>query len=540
MNKIIRVALIVVVALLVLIGIGSMVVRRLVEKELSALDLGEMRFSSGGVRVNLLRRTLSLREVRLVTDPERRDADTLHRSPLHYIDATIDRITLRGLRLQGIRQGSFDFHTLSVELPKGRVVTRPVPVPVSADTTKKASAFRLQKVAVQHVELSGGALDWQRITETDTLVYSAAGLDVALAGFRWEPTPESRDRVLFSDSLSGRIGVVRYTFAGGSYTLALDTVAWHAGRGELSVRRTELQPRYSQHDFPRKSVQKSDWMALNLDALSCRGVDFGALWDGRGVKIDSVHILSGGFSTYKDRRAPVPTRVKPMVHTTIQRIGLPLDIGKIRLDSLRAEYLELPEHGNRPGSIVFDRIGATIFGLTNRVEREDQYVELYATARLMGRGGLTAVISLPVDPANDRFEVKATLLAMPFSALNPMIEPLARVGLTAGRIDRMDFTMTGNSISARIDMILRYNDLHLAVLRDSRGRRQERPGLSRLLDALAVRHDNPDRHGLRTASTTVRRDSTRSAFNYLWKGVSAGAMETAESGAAKRLLGVSK
>jgi hypothetical protein len=155
----------------------------------------------------------------------------------------------------------------------------------------------------------------------------------------------------------------------------------------------------------------------------------------------------------------------------------------------------------------------------------------------MGAGRLTAVISLPVDPANDRFEVKATLLTLPFPALNPMIEPLARVELKAGRIDRMDFTMTGGSTVANIDMVLRYSGLEVALIKESHGLWQERPGLSNLINLALLRPDNPDRGGLRTASETVRRDPYRSSFNYLWKGISAGAMETAETGAAKRLLG---
>ncbi|MCD8185808.1 MAG: hypothetical protein LUD68_04925, partial [Rikenellaceae bacterium] len=165
-----------------------------------------------------------------------------------------------------------------------------------------------------------------------------------------------------------------------------------------------------------------------------------------------------------------------------------------------------------------------------------QYIELYANAWLMGQGDLSAVVSLPVDPHNSHFEVKAVLSDTPLTALNPVIRPLANVEIKSGHLTRMDFTMVGNNSSASVDMTLRYEELKIELLKQQVGGWRERTGLSNLVNWAVIKSDNPDERGPRTAQTTVERDPYRSAYNYVWKGISAAALQTAETGVAKALM----
>ncbi|MDR0954200.1 MAG: hypothetical protein LBM20_02305 [Rikenellaceae bacterium] len=521
-------------AIVLILAIGAGVVRRMVERELAQMDLGDVRVTCESVRVDLVRQVVRLRGITLRTREREISADSLHESLVQYLDVTIEGITLRGITIGKIRKREFDFNALLVESPRATLVTRRL----ESDSLpeRETTQSKLNRLGIKRVEVTRGSLDWRQITETDTLQYLVHELDVQSENLSVDSTHQARARFLYSDRVQGSVGGFSHTLARGDLLLSLDSLAWDSSTGRISVTRAALLPQHPKAQFTRRSATHADYIEARADSMEGYGVDFHSLWSGQGLQVDSLHVASGQLESYKNRQLKYPRKVKPMFHTVIQRLPISLNIKVLKVNHFNAAYEELAENGRAPGRITFDSLAASVYGLTNRVEREDQYVELYASGQVMNRGDFQAVVSMPVDSLNDHFEVKATLQSLPLSALNPMIVPLAQVEVSAGAISRMDFTLAGNSSSARMEMVMRYNGLEIAVMRMRRGRWQERGAISNLLNWAVIRQDNPDKNGLRTARTTVRRDPYRSAFNYLWKGISAGALETVETGTAKRLL----
>lgn len=513
--------------------VAGTIIRKKIEKELADTRLGEFRFTCERVQVNLVRQSLTLRGVRLKSEERDVPPDSLLDKTVQYLDARIGTLTVRGISLKAIRNKDIELSNLMIDAPDITVVTRQMPDSVSS--TENGASFR--QLTIDAIGITNGTLDWRQITETDTLQCKVFGLNTQLDHLQIDSTRQSRERFLFSRNIEGSVQTLRYTFANSAYIFALDSLAWDYSGQLVSIVNAELLPQLSKTDFPRKSVRKSDYMQLDLKNLAITGLDFDHLWNEKEVRIDSVYASNGNFVSFKDRNAVVPQRIKPMMHTTIQNIPIPLSIRKIRLENTNATYEELAKYGSYAGAVTFNEIDATFLGFTNIVTRKDQYVELYAHSKVNGAGELTAVVSMPVDPTNDYFEAKATLVNVPMSALNRMVTPLAKMEIETGHIDRLDFTMAGSGRTARMDMILRYHDLKIGLLKREDRQWQQRTGLSNLVNWAIIHSDNPDKNGLRTAQTTVQRDVHRSVFNYLWKGISSGALETAETGTAKRLLG---
>lgn len=515
--------------------VAGAVVRKKIERELSDTRLGEFRFTCERVRVNLLRQSLTLGGVRLKTAERDVPPDSLLDTPVQFLNASVGRITLRGVSLSAIRDKRLEFTSLTVDSPDMVVVTRQMP-PDSL-TAENETETALKRIGIGEIRLTNGTFDWRQITETDTLQYKIYGLNTQLSALRANSTEQSRRRFLFSDRMSGSVGTFRYTFANRAYILAADSLTWDSALNQIAVDHLELLPQFTKWEFPRKSVRQSDYMQLSVDGLGVTGIDFDALWNEKTLHADSVHIASGHFVSSKDRNADVPRRVKPMIHATIQQLGLPVSVRRVKVDDLNAAYEELGLHRTVAGRVTFDHIDATFHGFTNIVTRPEQYIELYAASQVMQQGQLHAVISMPVDPANDHFDIKATLLSSSIPALNPMILPLANIEVKSGVVDRMDYHMAGNDTSADIHMTLRYRDLKVELLKQQARGWRERSGLSNVVNWAFIRPENPDKNGLRNVQTTVRRDPYRSTWNYIWKGVSSSALETAETGAAKRLMG---
>lgn len=529
------------VGILALLAIGVLIagsiIRGKIEKELTDTQLGNFRFTCEQVRVNLFRESIVLKGVSLKTEERSVSPDSLLNTPVQYLDAQIEKVSLRGISLKKLKNKDFDFSSLVIDTPNAVIVTHlPAKDSISVNTPEKEQST-WDGLGVGSIRILNGSCDWRRITETDTLQYRLLGFDADIEELRIDSTSQSRSRFLFSKNINVNIRAFRYTFANRAYILALDSLQWNGADKTIAIANTELMPQFSKRDFPRKSVRKSDYMQLDVKKLSVIGIDTDKLWNEGTLAADSAHLASGNFVSFKDRNAVVPLRVKPMMHTTIQRLGIPVDVRKMKVENFNATYEEQALNRTTAGQVTFEHIDATFYGFTNIVKRENQYIELYATARLMGQGELHAVVSMPVDSTNNHFDVKATLLSTSLPTLNRMILPLTGLEIKSGVVDRMDFHMGGSDISANVNMTLRYKDLKIELLKMRRGEWKERDGLSNLANWALIKSENPDKKGLRNAQATVRRDPHRSVYNYIWKGISAGAVETAETGTARRLLG---
>jgi hypothetical protein len=522
----------VVIVLIAGLFLAEHLIRGRIERGLSDARLGHFRLTCEEVHANIFRKSVTLDGIHIRTEVRHIPPDSLLDTPVQFLDVRIGQVSLSGITLKGLKNKEYDFTALTIDSPKGTIVTRRMP----PDSTAVKTPNPWNRLNIGQLSLRGGTLDWRRIIESDTLQCTIGGLEAALTELRIDSSPVSRRRVLFSEKASIRMGSVRYTFQNQSYTIALDSLRWGSGDPDLFVSAVELIPRFSKWDFPRKSVRKSDYLQLGARGFTVVGFDADRLWNEKTLSVDSIHLAAGQFTSSKDHNAAVPVRTKPMIHTMIQRLGIQVDVRKIRVENFDIAYEETALHRTTPGRVTFERIDLTVDSLTNVVRRPGHSFEVRADTRLMGAGRLNAVFSLPVDPANDRFEVQAVLQTTPLRSFNGMIIPLAGVEIQSGTIDRMDFHMAGSGTSAQVAMTLRYRDLKLELLKRTHGVWREREGLSNLVNWALIRPDNPDNRGLRSAQEVVRRDSTRSAFNYLWKGVSAGALETAETGIARRLI----
>lgn len=513
-----------------LLWVGGIVLRMKIERELADLQLGEFHLTTEQVSVNLFHKSLTLNGIKIKT--EERDPslspDSLLASTVQFLDGRIDRVVVSGISLKQLRNKTLALSSLLIEGPRGTMVTstHKADSNIASNTINK----NRPKFKIDRLMLTDGAVDWRQITADDTLKCLINGMQADISEFKLD----SARQISFGNTTKIDIAKILYSIAHKSYNLSFSSVNYNNLTCEFFIDSIAVIPMYSKWDFPRESFQKSDYMAVGLRGFSVHGLKIDSLLNKGAILADSVHVASGNFTSTKDRNADVPVRVKPMLHTVIQRLSFPIDIQKVTIDSLDAAYEETAPNRTTAGRVTFEGTRATILGMTNVVKHKEQYIEVYAASKLMGTGALDAVISLPVDPANDRFEVTATLGTTSMSTLNGMILPLTGMEIAAGTIDRMDFTMTGDSRTASAATTLRYRGLKLGMLKLKNGRWQERGELSDIVNRLAIKTDNPDGQGLRSARVVVTRDPHRSAFNYLWKGVSAGAMETAKTGLAKK------
>ena len=153
-------------------------------------------------------------------------------------------------------------------------------------------------------------------------------------------------------------------------------------------------------------------------------------------------------------------------------------------------------------------------------------ITLEATGLLQNTAPMQLDLAWPADTTTPHFVATGSLGSMNLSLMNRMTEPIADLQIDSGKVNRLTFRITGDSIEAETELSLLYDDLQIELLRLKEGKIRERKLLSTVLDDLVLIPNNPHLGQTRIGTGTTLRDPYRSQFNYLWKSIETGIKST--------------
>ena len=139
----------------------------------------------------------------------------------------------------------------------------------------------------------------------------------------------------------------------------------------------------------------------------------------------------------------------------------------------------------------------------------------------MGVGKVHTVWKLPLNRTDGAFTVSGTAGAFDATALNPITEPLGMASLNSGKINNLEFYLTGNDLKADGTTTLLYENIKISLLKKDSADLVKKSFMS-VIANIALKNDNPQNGKTRTAGIDYQRDTTRSFFNLLWKSIYSG------------------
>lgn len=299
--------------------------------------------------------------------------------------------------------------------------------------------------------------------------------------------------------------------------LEIDSLHFQGAQGQFVVGNIRLIPRYSMYEFAQKAPGHTDWTSIEAGGLRGTGFGLQQLMTRKFLNIDSLTLDKASISSFKNRKIEQKPKIKRLFYEAVQEFPLPFAMRRFDLNQVDVEYLELARNGLSPGKITFNNLRGVFSGMTNRTTSEYASYKLEAEGKLMDQGYIQAVFNFPVDSLNPFFEVNGKMGTLQLTALNPMIEPLAKIKITSGRMEGMTFGIKGNSQKAQVDMTFLYEQLRIRIMKEKNGQLETSSFLTTLANGLIVKENNPDHRGIRKGEGTAERDPYRSQFNYLWK-----------------------
>lgn len=524
MKKTIKIISIIIGVLLILLFCGQWwlgyKIKHTIEDKVAEKTQDKIRIDIGKVSVRLIGRTVLIKDIKITTDTLKSATTGL---PFETIDAEIRKVAIRGVHFH--KKDSiqhFKVRGIEVDVSKGWALSRKASGKKQSLADNRGLGRLKAMIEADRIDIRLDDIQYNLFQDRDTVSYSIEKFYCDVKNGQLNTVADSSSMPLSCEDMQMSLIAFRNLSAEKSQLLEIDSLFIRGKEGSIEVGSVNLIPQYDKQVFALKAPGHTDWTKVQTGKIKCYRFDMQRMMNEHILTMDSVVIQGAEISSYKNRKIEQQPKVKKLFYESVQQFPLPLAIQTIRLNNIQVEYQEMAEKGLSPGTVTFKQLEGTFDKLTNIVSSEQPYFTLKAQGYLMGKGLLQAVFSLPVDSLNPHFEVKGDLGKMNMVALNPMIEPLAKVSITSGEIESMKFDIVGNSMKSKVDMVFLYRDLKIRMMKEKDGRLETSSFLTTLANGLIAKGNNPDHRELRKAHETAERDIYRSQFNYLWRSILAG------------------
>jgi hypothetical protein len=346
-----------------------------------------------------------------------------------------------------------------------------------------------------------------------------------------DSTHQGKRRLFNADDISVKIGEYSLATKNGMNRISFREISLSTASGEVRIKGFHLEPLFSRHDYTRKLGYQTDRMDITAASLSFHRVNLrDLLFEGR-VEAGLLAIDSLNIDDYRDKRVVPRAGFKPpMPHDGIRNLKAYLRIDTVTLKNSRAAYAE--QTGPAPGTIFFDKMGATFTGLTNDsvLLNAGLVSELKGTLYLMGKGKIDATVRFRFGDRRNTFTCTASVGPFDLKEINPMMSNLLPARVESGRINKLVVPMiTANDDFATGKLLFYYNDLqiHVEDKKQTTWNKIKTGVINFAANDLIINNDNPTKNGkLKTGTIHFVRDKEKGIINFVWKSVLSGLKST--------------
>ncbi|MCC7503518.1 MAG: hypothetical protein IT229_13380 [Flavobacteriales bacterium] len=426
--------------------------------------------------------------------------DTLEIAGLSVMDLLFhQRVSVRTLR---IRSSDLLIRLLPIAGPE-----KPVPPDAVGDPwLVDVSSFYCKANTIMLITARG-----------DTVNTSDDGLLVSGRNVQFVPGAEGSRSV---DDLLLSLGGISGTLP--------DNYGWSIGRCVLdqtsstfALYQASIGPRDSLEQHSTTLRFEKDVIQARIDTIQLAGLDLDKALSNSVCSLRRIILSSGEVNVLRDKTLPDgPSGKQPLLGTLLRRLPAGWGADSVSAERLNVRYRERADRARGYADIPFSQLGATITGFRSDVHDTSAYV-VQAHCIAFSTAPVTMVLRGMVRDPTDRFDLNATIGAMPFSVLNQATGPLLDVRCTEGKIHSVLFHMIATDEHASGSVLMHYDGLKLTS--GGRKRKETMNRLETMLLNTLVQNDHRDSNGAPGEGRfSFPRRQDRALFNYMWSGLREG------------------
>src|SRR5215217_1288353 len=506
-------------------------VQQLVKKSSNGL----YNLSISDLKLDVLASTLLLQDVALTPD----EAALNSLRQLHLLPNDVFTIRFDSLRIEGITlDDAITTKTMNyslIRLVRPVITIHHLKEPVKKDVAEKedfAQRFlkEMESLGIKDVIVEDGRITlYNDIKKGAPVVLKKVA--VALHKVQLDSTTR-RDKTRFLFAESGTVSFRDYNklTPDGLYRMKIGTVQIIAPQDNVTLTNFSFTSLYNRAQFSKRQKRSKELYNVSLPAITLWNVNWWALLNEEELAADVLKTTGGRISIYLDRSLPPRNRMGNFPSQLLMKLPMKIRIAKATMQNLKFSYAEYNPLSKGTGTIYLDDIQLQIANLSNERRAHPQPFTIAGTARFMHTVPVAAQFRFDMAAyKSGRFQAHIKTDGFAGSLLNSFTVPMGLIKLERGTLQSAEATLQGDERAASGTVLIRYNDLKLALLeKDADKKAPDKKDVTSLLANLVLlKKDNPkDKEPPRTETATFTRIPEGGFFMLIWKTILVGTLKT--------------
>lgn len=471
--------------------------------------LATIPFNVSTVDANILTRTIELRGVDWT-----QANDSLPQFPHHLF---VNMIRLEGISVYQLLAKK-QFNIDMIVLDKGELLLNRN-LKHRAEKNKKTESPALKGLAINRIVLRD---IYTKIT-TDSLIQYEGAVTLSVENVVLDDFKKILNISSYAIK-SFEADITHITVKGrkGMYDTKISRISANSLDKKIEIDSIVMIPLYSRFKFSRKVGRQVDRYNLLIPKILINEFKFDGVKDSL-FQAGRIELKSAKLHVYRDKRLPfIKEKNTPLPIAMIRELDFEMAIDSLRITDANITYEEFPEKGYHTGQVSFAKLNATLDHVTNRNHYPDyKQATLKVSTYVMGKGLLNVEFSLPYGKSQV-YNAKGSLSNFFLYRLNPVLENLAFVSVTSGKLNQLKFNFDYNDQQANGDVLVNYEDLKINTL--TKEKDPETNELKTLVVNTFLKNDKTSKTDMekRTGTIDYQRDRKRSIFHYWWKSLLTG------------------
>lgn len=489
--------------------------------------------SAKRVRVNLITRSVTLKEVHLWPDSAKvaqNERDTT--APARYYDIQIPKLKVSSIMWDKLVGGE-GFSCASI-------ITEDADITIyntdkryrKTDTTKKKAPER--ELSVGKIGIRGN-IKYVIHTQPDTQALTFKNIAINLNSWKLnKATLADTTRFALAEEADITIGLMQYQYPDFDYNLDIRDISFNSKSRDLTAGDILLAVKKDNETFYNKHKKQKEIFDIHFPTFELTEVEWERLFRQQELHASTLYLNQSKINILFDRRQPAndESKLGKYPNQMLQKLKIPIDIRKIRVNDGAVTYSEVSERTGQKGSIYFDKIDGEIDNVTNiqsLVDSED-ICKARFSAKLNKYSDVAAVFNFKLNDDIGSYSVDMDINGLQSHQINEQAKAFTSIEVRSLNMKYMKMSVSGNERYSKGSFEMAYNNLGIKILKqagDNKKEKRKKGFITFIANNLILYSHNPmPGHKLRTVNTYIKRDELKSFFNQIWRNIHEGVQET--------------
>jgi len=243
-------------------------------------------------------------------------------------------------------------------------------------------------------------------------------------------------------------------------------VVYSKKRKSASIDSFYYSPAISRDSFMAASAYETQFIQGSTGKISITGIDLGAYLADSVLDLGKIEINQPVLSIYKDKTRPFnPAAVHLLPVNLVKNIPVPFTVDTVSIVDGKVFYTERSKKTKLDAPFHLTRLNAVLYPVKNYGVSGTDSLRLRAEAHLMDTAWVRLRMQESYTDSLSGFVLLAEMRSAPLTFMNPMVQPLASVKLTSGKLDSMHMHAVGREYLSIGKMHMHYKGLKVAMLK---------------------------------------------------------------------------